>query len=156
VLTFEPTAPSPNESPEIVLNLWYFIDDNTKVAYRLAGRAYAMFGTDQEKLSALKKLSASDFMISETFKIPESFKVVYGNETLLGAIHARNMYEYGVGVFQHVIDALEKSIPRQVRSLGGELQGFQLQIPQDPLIVMTCVIEREDGRLEARVGIDAK
>ncbi len=51
------------EEPEIVLNLWYIIDEGTGYAYSLLGRAYAMTGTDSEKLERLRQLALTDYLI---------------------------------------------------------------------------------------------
>jgi hypothetical protein len=48
--------------PEIVLNLWYVIDKGTGYAYCLLGRAYAMTGTDEEKLALLRELASTDYL----------------------------------------------------------------------------------------------
>jgi hypothetical protein len=62
------------EHTEIVVNLWYIVDKGTGYAYCLLGRAYAMCGTDEEKLERLQQLAETDFLMAERLRVPEIFK----------------------------------------------------------------------------------
>lgn len=143
----KPSSPHRAESlPEVCLNLWYVRDEGGLV-YRLAGRAYALTGTEQEKLRVLHALSATDFYVATMFVVPERYKAVLGNSTIPGVVEPGFIRQYQTDVFKEVIDSLETALPPQMRSVDGDPRTFKLSIPQDPLIVLTCILEDENGHL---------
>lgn len=60
------------ERPEIILNLWYVVDD-IGVIYSLRVRAYIGTGTEADKLKLLQKFATTDYLIAKAFPIPKSF-----------------------------------------------------------------------------------
>jgi hypothetical protein len=152
MLSHKKTGPGPTEIPEVVLNLWYFVEESHGAVYRLAGRAYALTGSDEQKLAVLHKLSATDFHIAQVFPVPKRFKTVSDFGTLEGVTGAEVTVEDPTGLFKEAIDALEASLPIQMRSIDENPQTYRLKIPQNPLMVCTCVIEHEDGTLEPRLA----
>jgi hypothetical protein len=63
------------ESSEIIMNLWFIYDKQDSVIYGLAGRAYRMKGTDEEKTNFLKQLALTDYGLATRTSVPESFSV---------------------------------------------------------------------------------
>lgn len=61
------------EKAEIVLNLWYIVDEGTDYAYCLLGRAYTMTGTDEEKLERLRQLAPTDYLMADRLRVPQNF-----------------------------------------------------------------------------------
>ena len=57
-------------SPEIIMNLWYVIDD-LGVIYSLRARCYVHSGSDEEKLAFLRSCAETDFLIAQSFPVPE-------------------------------------------------------------------------------------
>ena len=147
MLTSRPSVPGSPEMPEVVLNLWYFLDKAGDVVQRLAGRAYALAGSDDQKLAALHKLAETDFHVARLFAVPQQFEIVAGPGKLKGATGPEIVARHPVEVFREVIDALEKDLPTHVRTVRGEPQTYRLRIRKDPLMVCTCVAERENGTL---------
>lgn len=148
------TRPKPLESPEVVLNLWAYAGEDGYVM-RLAGKAYVMDGDDAEKLELLHKLACTDFLAAPWEKVPPNFKLTNPEgKQMTGIAHASMLSDaYGQGaLFGPLIEALAKALPEQVRSVKGDYQSFRLELPQDPLTVMTVVMEYEDGRLVPMVS----
>jgi hypothetical protein len=148
-MTFAKTRPQPLVSPEVVLNLWAYTDEAGCIL-RLAGRAYVLCGTEEEKLTALHRLAGSDFLGAPWHPAPENFTIVDENGTQLRRVaHASLLNDpYGHStLFGPLMDKLEQGVPEQARSVNGEYRKFQLRLPQDPLCVTTVVMEREDGSL---------
>lgn len=66
-------------SQEIILNLWYVIDDEGLI-YSLRARCYVHSGTDDEKLAFLQSVAETDYLVAQTFEIPERFHTTITNE----------------------------------------------------------------------------
>jgi hypothetical protein len=62
--------PNGMSSPEIIMNLWYVIDD-LGVIYSLRARCYVHSGGDEEKLAFLRSCAETDFLIAQSFPVPE-------------------------------------------------------------------------------------
>lgn len=45
----------------MVLNLWYVVEENKDLVFALAGKGYALYGTDEEKLDLLRLLASTDY-----------------------------------------------------------------------------------------------
>jgi hypothetical protein len=43
------------QNPELCVNLWFFVDQETGFVNALAGRGYFLSGSDEEKTKSLKK-----------------------------------------------------------------------------------------------------
>jgi len=136
-----------SEFPEVCINLWYFLDKDSGLIYRTSGRAYALAGTDEEKLAALHALSSTDFHVAQIFKIPSNFKVVASSGQIAGATTQDGVRNSHAAVFEPVFKGLEKDLPTQMRSRNGLPENYKLKIPESPLCVTTCVIEDEEGNL---------
>lgn len=150
----KPTLPGPVELPEVVVNLWYFVDEETTAVYRLAGRAYAMNGTDSQKLSLLHTLATTDFHVAKAFPVPKRFVTVVDGRKLEGVTGPDIAAQDPGSLFKEVIDDIEADLPQQMRAIDGDPSTYKLKIPENPLMVCTCVIERTDGTLQPRVAPD--
>lgn len=140
---------APLRNPEAVLNLWAYVDEGGYI-FRLAGKAYVMDGNDDEKLSLLRQLSATDFLSCACHKVPPNISVVSSDSQQIEALADRSILsdKYGLNtLFGPLIEELAKEMPTQLRSVDGEYKPFRIDLPQDPLMVMTVVLEYEDGRL---------
>ena len=139
----------PLNNPEVVLNLWAYSGEDGSIL-RLAGKAYVMLGTDEEKLELLRQLSISDFLCATWHKVPQNFTIHHSDfGEMKGAAHAsmisdQNSHEH---LFGSLIELLAESIQEQMRCINGDYQKFRLDIPQEPLCVTTIVLEKENGDL---------
>lgn len=132
--------------PEVCLNLWWYLDESSQLVYRLAGRAYALEGTEETKCRILQQLAATDFYTAPTFPVPEHFAVHRSSGDIQGAAPPASVSLMRAELFDHVFRALEKKLPTQVRFSGDEPEFFRLSIPDNPLSVITCIKEYPDGR----------
>lgn len=126
---------------EVILNLWYVIDD-AGLIYSLRARCYLHSGTDEEKLAFLRSVAETDYLIAQTFPIPEGFHTTLTN----GDIRERvPMATYSgirvtapfVSLFEDAIQEMEKQIPKQTR----------LRIGQQPIACMTPLLGDQDGNI---------
>ena len=134
--------------PEVCLNLWWYCDQLSGIVQRLAGRAYALTGTDEEKLAVLHNLARSDFHIAINAHVPSRFKVVSEHGTIESATTAAEVGNSMFAVFEELINTLERELPEQVHFISYEPDVYRLKLPEDPLHVLTCILEYPDGRLE--------
>jgi hypothetical protein len=126
---------------EIILNLWFVIDDEGLI-YSLRARCYVHSGTDEEKLAFLQSSAVTDYLIAQSFSIPERFHTTIIHD---GVSEMVPMATYsGIratvpfsALFEDVIQEMEKQIPKQT----------SLQVGQKPIICMTPLLGDEDGNM---------
>jgi hypothetical protein len=136
---------------EICLNLWYYVDESG-IVLRLAGKAYALAGSEEQKLAALHLLSGSDHLTATPGKVPPQFALDSEEGKMQGVVHADAIFPNHGAVFGPLMDQIERELPKGIRSVFGNYEQFELKIPRDPLCVTTAVWERSDGELVARLG----
>lgn len=136
---------------EVCLNLWYFVDDSG-IVLRLAGKAYALTGTDEQKLAALHHMAGSDHLTATLGKVPAQFIVHTEHGTLKGAIPVAGMHQDHGAIYGLLMDQIERELPKGIHSVADIYEEFTVKLPQEPLCVTTAVYERTDGELVARVG----
>jgi hypothetical protein len=141
----------PHSEAEVCLNLWYFVDD-TGFVIRLAGKAYALAGSEDEKLAALHATAGTDHLTATQGKVPPNFVLDTEHGEMAGAVPAIDVIPNHGAVFGPLIDKIERELPKSIRSIDDNYKQFSIRIPQDPLCVTTAVYERNDGELIARVG----
>lgn len=137
------------EKAEIVLNLWAYADEQGYVR-RLAGKCYALHGSDAEKLVILRALSKSDFISAVWEDVPINYGVINadGSETLGVATTNEVIDLHASGhLFGELLNRLERELPEQLVCINDTYKRIVLMIPQDPLVIRTIVIERSDGQL---------
>jgi hypothetical protein len=146
------TPSDEGQYPEVCVNLWWFRDVESGIVQRLAGRAYALTGSDTDKLRILHALSATDFHVAQSFAVPKNFKIITSFGEIEGAVDQSIIVAHQPAVFEHVYAALETAIPQQVRFIQGEPTTYRLELSQDVLNVVTCVFEYDDGRLVPQIS----
>ena len=140
------------DEPEIVLNLWYVIDKGTGSAYCLLGRAYAMLGTDEEKLALLRELASTDYLMAERVKVPDNFKVVLPDGSInFGNANPGDIRENINWVFDEVFQLLESKMPPILEFSDEGGKEIKQKIPKTPLMVCTGLLEDEFGNITPQV-----
>jgi hypothetical protein len=129
-------------SPEIIMNLWYVIDDLGMI-YSLRARCYVHIGSDEEKLAFLRSCAETDFLIAQPFPVPERLHttVIEGEnrQRMPVASHGALEATGGVGLlFEEVYKEMEKQLPTQTK----------LCIGCDPLVCITPLLA--DGQENMR------
>lgn len=140
----------PHSAAEICLNLWYYVD-HTGVVLRLAGKAYALSGSDEEKLAALHHMAGTDHLTATLGRVPDCFVLKRPNGELRGVVPASDIFLLHGTVFGPLMDQIERELPKGIRSVNDNYEQFTVCIPQDPLCVTTGVFEEQNGELIARV-----
>lgn len=137
-------------NPEVCVNLWAYLDEQTGYIPRVSGRGYVMTGTDNDKLATLHTLAKTDFLIAPWLPIPKNVKVVTENGTLNGMTTPAVLNDSASfnAIFEQVFRQIDRTIPKQLKFNGSDYEEFCLKIPNEPLYVLTTVIEYDDGRLE--------
>jgi hypothetical protein len=128
-------------SPEIIMNVWYVIDDLGMI-YSLRARCYVRSGSDEEKLAFLRSCAETDFLIAQPFPVPERLHttVIEGEnrQRMPVASYAALEATGGVGLlFEEVYQEMEKQLPTQTK----------LCIGSDPLVCITPLLTDEHGNM---------
>jgi transcription initiation factor IIF auxiliary subunit len=126
---------------EIILNLWFVIDDEGLI-YSLRARCYVHSGTDEEKLAFLQSVAETDYLIAQSFEIPERFHTTIYNEHGSDKLPVASYNGIRATVpfatlFEDVMQEMEKQIPKQTT----------LRIGQQPIVCMTPLLADEDGTM---------
>ena len=139
-----------DESLEVVFNFWFLIDEGVGFVYALLGRAYAMTGSDEEKLRTLHSLANGDHLLAKKFRVPERYVVVdpAGNKRKCLVDPRLVMDEQNApALFEQVIQELEKELPPRVTWINGEMTSERLAVSDSPLMVCTGLLEHKDGSI---------
>jgi hypothetical protein len=136
---------------EICLNTWFFVD-STGMVIRIAAKAYALKGTDEEKLAILKSLAGTDHLSATQGRIPTKYITDIDGQKMAGSIPAAALQADPLPVFDELFTEIEKSLPQLYRAVDDEYEPFKLQLTEPFLWVMTSIFESNDGQLIARVS----
>lgn len=124
-------------NPEIVVNLWCIVSRYSGLISDLAGRIYYLDGTDDEKVALLKRLAATDHHLATRSMVPERF---VANE-IAGYCPVDELNNPETTLFEELYQELEHELNMRLTLLEP------LKIPDNPLFVVTCLLENEDGTL---------
>jgi hypothetical protein len=136
---------------ELCVNAWYFVDESGLVM-RIAVKAYALMGTDEEKLAELRHLAATDHLTATMGNVPQNFKVILSDGELAGVVTHEHMQQGAAQVFDDLFSIVEAGLPAFVVSVNNEYVAKCLKLEEPILWVCTPVLEREDGILLAQVS----
>ena len=145
------TRSVPDTDAEICLNTWFFVDD-TGMVIRIAAKAYALTGSDEEKLTVLKSLAGTDHLVATQGRVPDRYVTNVDGEKMPGSIPAAALQTDPLPVFDALFTDIEKSLPQLYRAVDDEYQPFRMKLTEPFLWVMTSVYESPDGQLIARVS----
>lgn len=137
-MTLDPT-------PSVCFNLWAFCDPDTGVVQQVAAKRYVLTGSDAAKTEVLKGLADSDFYSVPRSYVSEAFTLIGPDgQRIRGAVplNALDVEQ----VFAPLIRELS-GLPLQVRQMGGRWEQFAPRVQDDPIWVLTQVLETADGRL---------
>ena len=133
---------------EILINLWAIFDGSSGFVYQLAGKAYSIAGTDEEKLSILKVLSATDYVTAMRYKVPERFSVVLADGSKeSGIARLRTIGMPGAQLFEEILKNIERELPPICDLSDDDFEVTHQKIPQSPLCVTTVLYEDKVGSI---------
>jgi len=138
------------EKAEVIMNLWCICDQDDKVIYGLAGRAYCVSGTDEEKTALLKQLALTDFGLANRMPVPDRFSVEVKGELMTGICSLSELNNKETTLFQEMYEELQAEIDSRYNgSSTDEGQMRITTIPQNPLFLLTALVEENDGSIKA-------
>jgi hypothetical protein len=140
----------PHRTAEIRLHSWCYVD-HSGVGFRLAGKAYAFSGSDEEKLAALHHMAGTDHLIGTLGTVPARFTLTSEHGTIPGALPASALSDDQDAFFGSLMDQIERDLRKGIRSVHDNYEQFTVSTPQDPLCATTGVFEQQNGELVARV-----
>lgn len=126
-------------NPEIIVNLWYIIHKSTGLIFTLAGRTYHATGSDDDKTALLKRLAVSDYLLATQYSVPDRFNV----DGLDGCTTPIELDDPETTLFEEVYAGLESELAGTMTLAPID----SLKIPENPLYVMTALVEGADGTL---------
>lgn len=142
----------------ICLNLWAYVDSRTSLVQRVAGRAYVLDGTDEQRFALLTALSRSDYATADIASVPRQFAVVPpipDIPPIEGAVHADELADPTTmsAVFEPVYRKIEAGMPQQLTfDAEGEPEVWKIAVPDNALFLKTLILEQPDGTLVPQVG----
>jgi len=136
---------------EICVNCWYFVDP-TGIVLRLAAKAYALCGSDKDKLATLRVLSGTDYLTAIQGKVPRRYVLDVDGQQLCGALPSSVLEMDPIPVFENLFEQIARTLPELFRPKGFDYETFKMSLREPFLWVSTAVFESEDGSLIARVS----
>lgn len=126
------------------MNLWYVIDKEGLI-YSLRVKAYIGTGSIKEKLEFLQQRAFLDYLIAEPFEIPQRFHVRLGpgpKSEIMPIAHVTSLEVSSspIALFEDALKTIEDRFPSQ----------SQLDIPQEPLVCTTPLMQNEHGVIVPR------
>lgn len=136
---------------EICINAWYYVDDSGFIM-RIAAKAYALCGDDQDKLAELKSLSAVDHLTATQALVPQKFTASLGDQKLQGCIHHSMLSMDPMPVFDDLFSEIENSLPLLMRTVNDSFESFKTELKEPFIWCLTGVHEQNDGQLVAQIS----
>jgi len=137
---------------ELVLNLWAIYDAGVGMIYGLAGRAYCLSGSDEQKLAMLRSLSSTDHVTAKRFRVPDRFSVQCSDGTVrMSVAPMQAIHDPAAQLFEEMFDNVAADLPPLMEGRGEEFVPRKQSIPAEPLCVVTVLYEDEEGAIRALV-----
>lgn len=133
------------KNSELALNLWAYLDQGLGLVYALAGKAYALTGSDEEKLALLHQLAPTDHTTVKRQSVPKNFRVVEGDETHEGVVAPSTLREAVAQAFEGVIKSIETELPPIPNFQTNEFTPQR--VPQHYLSCLTFLLEDDVGNV---------
>lgn len=132
------------DNREVIVNLWYVIDEEGLI-YSLRVKTYVGKGSNEEKLKFLQQRASLDYLIAEPFEIPQRFHVRIGTRprsAIMPVAHLTSLdvLSSPIALFEDALKVIEGRFPSQ----------SQIDIPQEPLVCTTPLMQNEYGVIEPR------
>ena len=133
------------DSKEVVVNLWYVMDEEG-VIYSLRAKAYVAMGSEVAKLEFLTQRALLDYLVADPFEIPQRFYIGISNletpnrSTTLPVAHVSMLktLDSPIALFEDALKVIEDGFPAQ----------SQLAIPEHPLVCTTPLMQNKQGVIE--------
>jgi len=130
---------------EIIINLWYFVDEDRQFIFALAGRAYIARGTDEEKTALLKRLAGTDYPLAIRRLVPDRYISDYAGKILPGIAPVSELDDPATQLFEEVYQAIEEDLAKTAEAQNLPVDDFK--ISDNPLFVMTALYQDDYGAI---------
>ena len=140
------------ENRELALNLWAYLDQGLSLVYALAGKAYALTGSEQEKLAMLHQLAPTDHLSVKRQSVPKNFQVVDGHKTHEGVVAPSTLREAMAQAFEGVIQSIETELPPIPNFETNE--HIPQRISQHYVSCLTFLLEDDVGNVRPIISRD--
>ncbi len=134
----------PNNN-DLAVNLWAYIDEGTGMVYAISGKAYALSGEDEDKLTVVRQLASTDHRTAKRQGLPKRFSVTDGQQSREGMTSPRIIRDNVADAFESVFQSLESNLPPIPDYLTGQHKAQR--IPQEPLFLLTFLREDDAGNI---------
>src|ERR1035437_6628432 len=109
-ITLSGMTSDPNNN-DLAVNLWAYIDEGTGMVYAISGKAYALSGQDEDKLTVLRQLAATDHLTTKRQGLPKRFTITDGQQSREGMTHPRIIRDNVADTFESVFQSIEANLP---------------------------------------------
>lgn len=130
-------------NPEIILNLWYYVDEGQQFIFAIAGRAYMASGTDEEKTALLKQLAATDYPLALKLPTSDRYVTFVADKMRPGIAAISELDNPATQLFEEVYQAIEANLAKIAQEQNEPVDNYK--IPDNPLFVMTALYQEDEG-----------
>lgn len=142
-------------TPELVVNLWAVYDASVGYVYALAGRAYAVEGTDERKLAVLKSLAHTDYVTARRYTVPSRFAIHYPDGDIQpGFAPVAAVTDPNAQLFEEMFKNIESELPDVFAAPSAEPQRVKQVLPPNPLCIVTLLHEDEQCNIRPIISAD--
>ena len=142
---------NPTTAMELVANVWPVVDELTGFVHRFFVRAYAMEAADEVISPTLTALAPTDYLTAKVFAIPKTCQVVTSHGPLEACLSIGNFHLHQTEILEPAFRALEQDFARLqgISMVSGSPVGVGVipRFPAEPYLVVTTLLETQDGRL---------
>jgi hypothetical protein len=139
--------------PETCLSIWLIADEDTQLIYRASARAYAISGTDEDKGRILKYLSRSDYHLAKHFSLTDFKSNIIdrqGGKRQVDGIFINSLDTNLPRIIEIICKGLESEFSSQPILTASGCKMYKMEIPKEPLYVLTFLLENGAGELKVR------
>lgn len=143
-----------SHKPEVCINLWLIVDEDSQLIYRAAARAYALIGTDEDKAQALKRLASSDFHMAKHFSLSQYKTTIVdsrGEKRQLDGLFRRDLDINFPNILETICSELEEVFEAQLIITEQGFKKYKMKIPKEPYYVLTFLFENDNGELTPKL-----
>ncbi|ACH40242.1 MAG: hypothetical protein ACD_55C00169G0004 [uncultured bacterium] len=131
-------------NPEIIVNLWYYVDENQQFISALAGRAYIAEGSDEEKTSLLRHLAGTDYPLAVHRPVPDRYVTDFVDRARPGIAQFSELDNPATQLFEEVYQFIELELAQMAEKQNWPVD---FKIPENPLYVMTALYRDDFGEV---------
>lgn len=136
---------------ELTFNIWFIIDIGTDLSKYAIVKPYCLDGNDDDKIRLLQSLAETDFKTSERIDFADKSITKFENLTAEGYIHKSFINQYFDMYIDFFLNEMEKKLPLKLKFKGGYLgenKATPQKFPNEPLFVLTFLMENEFGEIK--------